>query len=115
MILQKYMLLCIPFHYQINFHVLILFQEFDEAIQSAINFSNNNKNTLIIVTADHETGGLAITGGKVRRFTMRTKWGTIGHTAEMVPVFSTGPKSETFSGIYDNTDIFKKILNAIEN
>ena len=46
---------------------------------------------------------------------MRTKWGTIGHTAEMVPVFSTGPKSETFSGIYDNTDIFKKILNAIEN
>ena len=91
------------------------FQEFDEAIQSAINFSNKNKNTLIIVTADHETGGLAITGGKVRRFTMRTKWGTIGHTAEMVPVFSTGPKSETFSGIYDNTDIFKKILNAIEN
>jgi len=91
------------------------FQEFDEAIQSAINFSNKNKNTLIIVTADHETGGLAITSGKVRRFTMRTKWGTIGHTAEMVPVFSTGPKSEDFSGIYDNTDIFKKILNAIEN
>ena len=72
-------------------------------------------NTLVVVTADHETGGLAITGGSVSR--KKVSGGPLeqeGHTATMVPVFSYGPDSETFSGIYDNTKIFEKIHKFTE-
>ena len=45
---------------------------------------------------------------------MRTKWGTIGHTAEMVPVYSYGYNSSNFTGVYDNTEIFDKLKSIIE-
>jgi len=91
------------------------FIDFNNAISKVLEFSSQNKNTLVIVTADHETGGLAITGGKIKKFQMKTDFSTIGHTATMVPVFSIGPNSDLFSGIYDNTDIFKKMLKALNN
>ncbi len=96
-------------------YVISEFKDFDEAIKSAINFSSKNKNTLVIVTSDHETGGLAITGGKIKRFQIKTKFNTIGHSATMVPIFSYGPNSELFSGVYDNTEIFDKMLSTINN
>jgi alkaline phosphatase len=46
---------------------------------------------------------------------MKTEFSTIGHSAAMIPVFAKGPHSEIFSGIYDNTDIFKKMFFVLTN
>ena len=78
-----------------------------------LNFAKNNSNTLVIVTADHETGGLAITMGKTKGYEIVAGFNTGGHCATMVPVFSYGKFSELFGGIYDNTQIFHKMIEAL--
>jgi len=89
------------------------FREFDKAIALALDYAKNNSNTLVVVTADHETGGLAIIKGETETFEMEASFNTPGHSATMVPVFSFGKSSELFSGIYENTQIFHKMLEAI--
>ena len=90
------------------------FKDFDGAISVAVNYVNANPNTLLIVTADHETGGLAITFGKTKAYTFKSDFNTGGHSATMVPVFSYGTCAKKFSGIYENTAIFDKMLETVE-
>ena len=64
------------------------FIEFNNTIEVAMNYAKNDSNTLVIVTADHETGGLAIPRGKLKNYQMVTGFNTIEHSATLVPVFS---------------------------
>ena len=90
------------------------FKDFDGAVSVAVNYVNANPNTLLIVTAYHETGGLAITFGKTKPYTFKSDFNTGGHSATRVPVFSDGTCAEKFSGIYENTAIFDKMLETVE-
>jgi len=67
----------------------------------------------LIITADHETGGMALTAGDMKNGTVEAKFVTNGHTGVMVPVFAFGPGAEGFSGIYPNTEIYKKMMQAL--
>jgi len=80
--------------------------EFDKAVATALEFARRDRNTLVIVTADHETGGLTLPadGGKIKGV-----WGGGGHTAVVVPIYAYGPGAEKFSGLIDNTDIAKRL------
>ena len=51
-------------------------------------------------------------GGVFSTGTVDADFGEGGHTAVMIPVFAFGPKAENFSGIYENTDIFQKMMKA---
>jgi alkaline phosphatase len=86
--------------------------EFDQVIGDALDFAQRDGNTLVIVTADHETGGYAINKGS-RMDSLATAFTTDYHTATMIPVFAYGPGSEQFSGIYENTAIFDKMKLAL--
>jgi len=86
--------------------------DFDKAVGVALDFAKADGHTLVIVTADHETGGVTITGGNLADRKVKLSFSTKDHTAVMIPVFAYGPGAEKFTGIYDNTDIFKKILAA---
>jgi alkaline phosphatase len=86
--------------------------DFDKAIGAALDFAEKDGNTLVIITADHETGGLALTGGDMKTGKVEMKFITKGHTGVMIPVFAYGPGAESFSGIYQNTGIFKKMMEA---
>ncbi len=94
-------------------YIVSEFEDFDGAIDVAFEFAKKDQNTLVIVTADHETGGMGINKGSIRTFKFEAQYTTLGHTATMVPVFSYGPSSEKFSGIYDNTEIFQKMVESI--
>ena len=88
------------------------FRDFDLTIKDLIKFVNKNSNTLLIVTSDHETGGLQILkqdGNKVI-----IQWGTGRHTSIPVGVQAYGPGAELFQGLMDNTDIHYKMLEAID-
>lgn len=89
------------------------FLEFNNTIGVAVNFAKKNPNTLVIVTADHETGGLAVIKGSTKPFRVEASFNTLGHSATMVPVFSYGNASQLFGGIYENTQIFQKMKNAM--
>lgn len=87
--------------------------DFDQAVGKALEFAAKDGETLIIVTADHETGGLALTGGDMKTGMVKGSYSTSDHTAIMVPVFAYGPGAELFSGIQENTDIPKKIISLL--
>ena len=87
--------------------------DFDQTIGKALEFAANDGETLIIVTADHETGGMALTGGDMKTGMVKGAFPTGDHTSVMVPVFAYGPGAENFTGIMENTDIAKKIMKLM--
>ena len=95
-------------------YIISEFKDFNKAISNALDFAKLNGNTLIVVTADHETGGLAIKKGNLKKNSVLGDFTTIGHSGTMVPVFSYGSKSEIFKGIYENTAIFNKLKIAVD-
>lgn len=86
--------------------------DFDRTIGIVLKFAESDGNTLVIVTADHETGGMSLTGGNIVKGEVNAKFTTGDHTGVMVPVFAFGPGSENFRGIYENTEIFNKMMNV---
>lgn len=86
---------------------------FDEAVGVALDFAQKRGDTLVVVTSDHETGGMRISETK-ERSRWRIEWATGDHTATAVPVFAYGPGSAAFSGFQDNTDVGKKLRAAVE-
>ncbi|MDG2475460.1 MAG: alkaline phosphatase [Flavobacteriaceae bacterium] len=95
-------------------HMISEMLEFDNAVGDVFEFAKNNKNTLVVITADHETGGVAIVDGDLEKSNVKNKYVSGSHTASMVPVFSYGPYSVVFKGIYDNTEIFDKLEGIIK-
>lgn len=85
--------------------------DFDQAIAAALAFARSNGETLVVVTADHETGGLSIKKGSVRD-SLVTAFTSQDHTLELIPVFAYGPGAELFSGVYENTGIYSRIRAA---
>jgi alkaline phosphatase len=89
--------------------------DMDEAIGVAKEYSDKDKETLIIVTADHETGGLSLVSGDLKNHQVNGNFIESGyHTGVMVPVFAYGPGAGNFTGIHENTfflDEFLKLLN----
>ena len=87
--------------------------DFDKAIGEALQFAVNDGQTLIIVTADHETGGMALAGGDFQKGMVKGAFTSTDHTAVMVPVFAWGPGAEEFMGIMKNIDIHKKMRSML--
>ncbi|WP_338874891.1 alkaline phosphatase [Spirosoma sp. SC4-14] len=87
--------------------------DFDKAIGEAMRFADADGQTLVIVTADHETGGLSLLDGDLRKGYVDGNFSTNDHTGVMVPVFAYGPHSLDFRGIYENTEIYRKIMAVL--
>ena len=85
--------------------------DFDKTIGVALDFATNNGETLVIVTADHETGGFTLSKDGEDYNTIKPTFSTTGHSATMVPIFAKGPGEENFGGIYKNTAVFKKMMD----
>lgn len=91
--------------------MVVEFKDFDQTIAMAMDFVTSNKETLLLVTADHETGGLQILSQKDDM--VKVQWGTGSHTSIPVGVYAYGPGAHEFTGLMDNTDIHHMILDAI--
>ena len=96
-------------------------QDFDEAVELALDYATQNQDTLVIATADHETGGLLIESSSPTdytapevKFSFNTGIGYGSHTGVPVPVYAYGPGSENVTGTLDNTDIFYAMLEAVK-
>lgn len=92
-------------------------QEFNQTLKALVAYVQEHPNTLLVVTADHETGGTSVAykshevGETVP---LQLSFSTKGHTGTVVPVFAYGAGSEAFAGIMKNTDIPKRIENLIK-
>lgn len=86
--------------------------DFDLTIGKILDFAEKDGNTLVIVTADHETGGMGLKGGNISTGEVKANYTGKDHTGVMVPVFAFGPGSENFKGIFENTDLFYKMMKV---
>ena len=91
--------------------------DFDKVLGNVLDFAEKNGHTLVVVTADHETGGYAILKGS-KMGNIKGGFGDPGkpdnpgyheHTGSLIPVFAFGPGAENFKGIYENTALYDKI------
>lgn len=87
--------------------------DFNETINAVLDYAQKEKDVLVVVTADHETGGLALTLNKENPKTFVPKYTYKKHTGIMVPVFAYGPGAEEFAGMYENTAIFDKFKHLL--
>lgn len=82
---------------------------FDLAIAEALKFADSNGETLVVVTADHETGGLVLVDGDRDKGLITARYTTDDHTPVMLPVWAYGPGAQNFMGVYWNNEICNKI------
>ncbi len=88
--------------------------DFELVLNAVLDFAERDGHTLVVVTADHETGGVTLPSGDIEKGENEVKflWGS--HTGCMVPVFAYGPGAHIFSGIQENVDIPNKIRKLME-
>ena len=87
--------------------------DFDNVVGKVLDFAEENGETLVIITADHETGGYSINGGDIASGEVVGAFTTDEHSSTMVPLFAFGPGAENFTGIIDNTEIYYKMMNLL--
>ncbi len=87
--------------------------DFDRVIGRVLDYAEKDGNTLVVVTADHETGGYSNIQGSTMD-SLVTKFTSGYHTATMVPVFAYGPGANKFQGIYENTEIYQKLKSVMD-
>lgn len=87
---------------------------FDLAVAEALKFADRNGETLVVVTADHETGGLVLVDGDERTGRVMGVYVSDDHTPAMLPVFAYGPGADKFCGTYMNTEIARRIKSLIK-
>ena len=83
-------------------------QEFDKTLKALIAYVDAHPNTLLVVTADHETGGtgVAYQSHKVNQPEgLHLNFSTKGHTGTVVPIFASGAGAENFRGIFQNREL----------
>jgi len=84
--------------------------EFARAFQVVLNWAGDREDTLIIVTADHECGGLKVVKSLRKGLIPEVLWASKDHTGLNVPVYAIGPGAKEFVGVIDNTEIFTIIM-----
>jgi alkaline phosphatase len=83
---------------------------FDNAVKEALEFAKEDGNTLVIVSADHETGGLGLLTSnsfdEITSLNGKYTYTTGNHSSSYVPIFAYGPGAERLTGVHENTEIF---------
>lgn len=87
--------------------------DFDKTIGKVMEWAAKDGETLVVITADHQTGGLTLLDGDIEKGEVKVHFSTGGHSGIMVPVYAFGPGAKEFTGMYENKDLFhimKKLL-----
>ena len=91
--------------------------EFDQTLKALVAYVNSHPNTLLVVTADHETGGTSVTYKSPpinEPEGLKLGFSTKGHSGTVVPIFAYGAGAEHFAGIFQNREIPEIIEKLIQ-
>lgn len=87
--------------------------DFDKAVEAAVRFAEKDGHTLVIISADHETGAVCLTRGTPEDAFVQGTFTSKGHSPMMVPLFAYGPRSFYFMGTQENSDVSNKIYSIL--
>jgi alkaline phosphatase len=89
-------------------------QDFDAAVKAALDFAEKDGETLVVLTADHETGGMTLQRQIASGDSLQIFWTTGSHTGTPVPLMAYGPNATEFMGWRDNTYVGKKLAELLK-
>jgi alkaline phosphatase len=87
--------------------------DFDNAIKTALDFAQKDGETLVVITADHETGGMTLQKQKAKGDSLKIVWTTSHHTGTPIPLMAYGPQATEFMGWRQNTYVGQKIVELL--
>lgn len=87
--------------------------DFDRTLGKVLEWAEKDGETLVIVTADHATGGLTLTGGSLQDRSVKVHYSTKGHNGILVPVFAYGPHAADFVGVHENAEVGQLVKKLI--
>ena len=79
--------------------------DFDRTVGKVLKWAEQDGHTLVVVTADHATGGLTLIDGSLQDRTVKVHFSTKGHNGILVPVYAYGPGAEAFEGVHENAEV----------
>ena len=88
--------------------------DFDRTLGEVLKFAERDGQTLVVVTADHATGGLTLLKGSIEDQTVKVNFSTKGHNGIIVPVFAYGPGAQQFAGVHENGEIGQIIRRLLK-
>ena len=100
-------------HQKIGYAMEELF-DFDRAVGHVLKWAEEDGHTLVVITADHATGGLTLIDGSLEDRTVKVHFSTKGHNGIYVPVMAYGPHAEDFTGMMENADLSNRIRALIK-
>ena len=95
-------------HHKIGVAAEELF-DFDRTVGKVLEWAAKDGETLVVITADHATGGLTLIKGDLEKRSVKVHFSTKGHNGIAVPVFAYGPHAEEFAGFMENSELSEKI------
>jgi alkaline phosphatase len=87
--------------------------ELNDAVAAVLEATEGDGETLVVVTADHDTGSLAVVDGDYMEGRATVRWATGKHSSQWVPLFAFGPGAGRFTGVRDNTEVGQLIAQAL--
>ena len=89
--------------------------DFDKAVERAVRFAEKDGHTLVIVTSDHETGGLILRKAKGAKDKVSAVFSSTGHTPSLVPLFAYGPRAHSFSKVMGNNEVGQTVIDVFSS
>lgn len=87
--------------------------DFDRTVGEVLRWAAEDGETLVVITADHETGGLTLLGGAIERGEITCQFANGSHSGVMVPIYAYGPGAERFTGILENSELGQRLIRLI--
>ena len=84
----------------------------NELVNFCLDYQETHPDVLVILTADHECGGVAVHDGN--NIDLDIHFTSAYHSANFVPIWATGPGSEVFDAFMDNTEIGQQLISYIK-
>ena len=88
--------------------------DFDKTIGKVLQWAEKDGHTLVVVTADHGTGGITLVDGSLQDREVKVHFSTKGHHGIVVPVFAYGPHAEEFIGVMENAEVSNRIRKLMK-
>lgn len=88
--------------------------DFDRTVGDVLRWAERDGETLVIVTADHSTGGLTLLDGDLKEGLVKVNFSSTGHNGIFVPVFAYGPSAEAFAGTYENSELSRRLERIVK-
>lgn len=88
--------------------------DFDRTVGEVLRWAAADGQTLVVVTADHETGGFNLLGGNIEKGLVEGSFANQSHADILVPIYAYGPGAERFTGIMENAEVGSTLIRLLQ-